>query len=128
MRTNPGPNGDSYEYRLVDDGDGCAVAYRLIGTAIKRDRVGHLATAPSRARWIISSDGPSLPTALRDVAEVRAHMGLHELRQPAAVVPNEIGAVRKLLSRRCKGHPAGPHDLAGQTIYCDGSCAPRVAP
>lgn len=22
----------------------------------------------------------------------------------------------------CEGHPAGPHDPMGQTVYCDGSC------
>lgn len=22
----------------------------------------------------------------------------------------------------CDGHPAGPHDPMGQTVYCDGSC------
>lgn len=22
----------------------------------------------------------------------------------------------------CKGHPAGPHDAMGSTVYCDGSC------
>ena len=23
----------------------------------------------------------------------------------------------------CEGHPAGPHDPMGETVYCDGSCA-----
>lgn len=25
----------------------------------------------------------------------------------------------------CPGHPAGPHDPMGETVYCDGSCQPR---
>lgn len=25
---------------------------------------------------------------------------------------------------RCNGHPAGPHDSMGVTVYCDGSCRP----
>lgn len=24
--------------------------------------------------------------------------------------------------RECNGHPAGPYDNAGETVYCDGSC------
>lgn len=24
--------------------------------------------------------------------------------------------------RECDGHPAGPYDPMGQTVYCDGSC------
>lgn len=24
--------------------------------------------------------------------------------------------------RECRGHPAGPYDPPGQTVYCDGSC------
>jgi hypothetical protein len=23
----------------------------------------------------------------------------------------------------CEGHPAGPNDPMGETVYCDGSCA-----
>jgi hypothetical protein len=22
----------------------------------------------------------------------------------------------------CDGHPSGPYDLMGETVYCDGSC------
>lgn len=25
----------------------------------------------------------------------------------------------------CEGHPAGPFDPMGQTVYCDGSCRPK---
>jgi hypothetical protein len=24
--------------------------------------------------------------------------------------------------RECEGHPAGPSDPMGETVYCDGSC------
>lgn len=24
--------------------------------------------------------------------------------------------------RECEGHPAGPFDPMGETVYCDGSC------
>lgn len=27
--------------------------------------------------------------------------------------------------RDCPGHPAGPYDPMGETVYCDGSCQPR---
>lgn len=32
-------------------------------------------------------------------------------------------------ARTCQGHPAGPHDPMGQTVYCDGTCraAQRLA-
>jgi hypothetical protein len=26
----------------------------------------------------------------------------------------------------CPGHPAGPHDPMGQTVYCDGTCQPPI--
>ena len=26
------------------------------------------------------------------------------------------------LERECEGHPAGPFDPMGETVYCDGSC------
>lgn len=26
---------------------------------------------------------------------------------------------------QCEGHPAGPYDPMGQTVYCDGRCRPR---
>lgn len=29
---------------------------------------------------------------------------------------------------RCEGHPAGPFDLMGQTVYCDGSCITKHDP
>lgn len=25
-------------------------------------------------------------------------------------------------NRECQGHPAGPFDPMGQTVYCDGTC------
>lgn len=28
----------------------------------------------------------------------------------------------------CLGHPAGPYDPMGQTVYCDGSCRPLRRP
>jgi hypothetical protein len=31
--------------------------------------------------------------------------------------------VARLTPAECEGHPAGPHDPMGQTVYCDGSCA-----
>lgn len=27
-------------------------------------------------------------------------------------------------TNECNGHPAGPYDPMGQTVYCDGSCRP----
>ncbi len=35
-----------------------------------------------------------------------------------------VGAGTK--SKRCEGHPAGPNDPMGQTVYCDGSCRRRA--
>lgn len=29
---------------------------------------------------------------------------------------------RKPVTRECDGHPAGPDDPMGETVYCDGSC------
>jgi hypothetical protein len=29
-----------------------------------------------------------------------------------------------LPERKCEGHPAGPDDPMGETVYCDGSCRP----
>lgn len=26
----------------------------------------------------------------------------------------------------CQGHPAGPFDPMGETVFCDGSCRPRM--
>jgi hypothetical protein len=31
------------------------------------------------------------------------------------------------LSGECEGHPAGPYDRMGETVYCDGSCSPTHA-
>ena len=25
----------------------------------------------------------------------------------------------------CEGHPAGPFDPMGETVYCDGTCSPE---
>lgn len=30
------------------------------------------------------------------------------------------------LENECPGHPAGPFDPMGETVYCDGSCVPVV--
>lgn len=29
-------------------------------------------------------------------------------------------------ARECRGHPVGPYDPMGETVYCDGSCLPPV--
>lgn len=31
------------------------------------------------------------------------------------------------VDRQCDGHPAGPYDPLGQTVYCDGTCLPAIA-
>lgn len=30
-----------------------------------------------------------------------------------------------MANSKCKGHPAGPFDPMGQTVYCNGSCIPK---
>jgi hypothetical protein len=30
------------------------------------------------------------------------------------------------VDRRCDGHPAGPYDPMGHTVFCDGTCLPAV--
>ncbi len=34
-----------------------------------------------------------------------------------------FGCAKGLPRRPCEGHPAGPNDPMGETVYCDGSCA-----
>lgn len=38
------------------------------------------------------------------------------------LMPNG-GRTPRPKKKECKGHPAGPNDPMGQTVYCDGTCA-----
>lgn len=29
---------------------------------------------------------------------------------------------QRLIEAECEGHPAGPYEAMGETVYCDGSC------
>lgn len=34
----------------------------------------------------------------------------------------ELDAFDEELEPECPGHPSGPYDAMGMTVYCDGSC------
>lgn len=52
------------------------------------------------------------------------HMTARELRENAdEVAGHEAADTDDMVAEpECEGHPAGPFDPMGETVYCDGSC------
>lgn len=48
----------------------------------------------------------------------RVHRALHEL----GTVRDKLALRLEVVAYECDGHPAGPFDPMGETVYCDGSC------
>jgi hypothetical protein len=74
-------------------------------------------------------------TEAEAVASAREFCGLHE-EQKANVLSqsgeHDAEAAQAMANARsldddaqCPGHPAGPFDPMGQTVYCDGTCQTR---
>lgn len=61
--------------------------------------------------------------------EARGNNSNHEVTAEEHTPEPAEAVFRAPPSRRpdpsaCEGHPAGPYDAMGETVYCDGSCRP----
>ena len=60
------------------------------------------------------------PVAASVVAERVAQALYHVYGYPTA--GQTLSLAEEMGEELCEGHPAGPSDAMGETVYCDGSC------
>jgi hypothetical protein len=104
-------------------------------TAAKKNK--HELPAIVRAAWAVDFAIRTKKPASDAIAELKAEIEAIEedIKNPVAArvrdllneqkyTTRQIGEIveREFGKKTCDGHPAGPHDPMGQTVFCDGSC------
>jgi hypothetical protein len=83
---------------------------------------------PESAAWGVGKeDGPGPVPAAEAVLERHGWKVAGDWQQTAGGVSGGVWGVEVELAEDddedgCEGHPAGPYDEMGTTVYCDGTC------
>jgi hypothetical protein len=103
-------NGTFTEGGLIAQGFSSAVIRDAISVGLLRpNRMGVLETIKPEFR----------AGKLGSVSEEQGGGGIPQTSRERAV---QHQAKKTINKNKCQGHPAGPYDPMGQTVYCDGSC------
>ena len=99
--------------------DGPLAGLKLIGFGIWERRGGSWRNVTFPARQYSVNGERRAFALLRPASELGSQDAIKALILEAY---SEFESAHSTVDNKCEGHPAGPYDLMGQTVYCDGTC------